>query len=74
MTGVMKPEQTVDVLLGKLILHWHEWERHEKFYLEDLAPQLVEKPESGDDTERAILNSLRGILNDNKKSIGPKHE
>ena len=62
----MKREQTVDELLEKLILHWCYWERYETFYLETLVPQLIEKPESGDDTERSILNSLRGILNENE--------
>ena len=63
---VMEQEQTVDELLEKLISHWLDWQRHEKFYLETLAPQLTKKPESGDDTERPILNLLRGILNDSE--------
>jgi len=62
----MEQEQTVEELLGKLISHWCDWERHEVFYLETLAPQLTKAPESGDDTERSILNSLKGILNDNE--------
>ena len=62
----MEQEQTADDLLGKLISHWCDWERHEVFYLETLAPQLTEAPESGDETECTILCTLREILNDDE--------
>jgi len=62
----MEQKQTVDDLLGKLILHWCDWEQHEAFYLKTLAPQLTKSPETGDDTERSILNALSGILNDDE--------
>lgn len=63
---VMEQQQTADDLLKRLISHWCYWDKYEKFYLEILAPQLTEKPESGDETERELLKSLRGILNDNE--------
>ena len=62
----MEQEQTVDDLLGKLISHWCGWERHEVFYLETLAPQLTKAPDTGDETECAILHTLRGMLNDDE--------
>ncbi len=36
------------------------------YYLETLAPQLLEKPESGDEVEREVLKELRKILNDDE--------
>lgn len=62
----MEHKKTADQLLGKLISHWCVWDKYEKFYLESLAPQLTEKPETGDETERALLKQLRVILNDNE--------
>lgn len=62
----MEQVQTVDELLAQLISHWCNWEMYEKFYLDTLAAQLTENPESGDETEREVLKSLRGILNDNE--------
>ena len=63
---IMEQQKTADDLLKRLISHWCYWDKYEKFYLEILAPQLTEKPESGDETERKLLKSLRGILNDNE--------
>jgi len=62
----MEKVPTVDELLERLISHWNFWDEFERFYLDTLAPQLTEKPESGDETERDILKSLRHILNDNE--------
>jgi len=62
----MAQNQTTSDLLNKLISHWCSWDQHETFYLETLAPQLVEKPESGDEVERQVLKALREILNDNE--------
>ncbi|MCX2976367.1 UvrD-helicase domain-containing protein [Candidatus Marimicrobium litorale] len=62
----MKREQTVEELLDQLISHWCDWESYEAFYLETLAPQLTKSPESGDDIERSILESLKGILTNNE--------
>lgn len=58
----MGQEKKVDDLLGKLISHWCDWEQHEEFYLETLAPQLTKETEVGDETERQILNALKEIL------------
>lgn len=42
------------------------WDEHEAFYLTKLAPDLATNPESGDETERAILRQLRHQLNENE--------
>jgi hypothetical protein len=62
----MAHNQTTSDLLNKLISHWCSWDHHETFYLETLAPQLVEKPESGDEVEREVLKALREILNNDE--------
>lgn len=62
----MAKNQTTSDLLNKLISHWCSWDQHETFYLETLAPQIAEKPESGDEFERQVLKALREILNDNE--------
>ncbi|MCS4505997.1 UvrD-helicase domain-containing protein [Arhodomonas aquaeolei] len=62
----MAKNQATSDLLSKLISHWCSWDQHESFYLETLAPQLLEKPESGDEVEREVLKALREILNDDE--------
>ena len=62
----MAQNPTTSDLLNRIISHWCSWNQHETFYLETLAPQLVYKPESGDDVEREVLKSLREILNDDE--------
>lgn len=51
-------------LIEALVRHWACWDEHEQFYLTKLAPALVVQPESGDETERAILQELRPQFND----------
>ena len=53
-------------LIDALVKHWLRWDEHEEFYLTKLAPALVSKPESGDETERAILHELRQKLNESE--------
>lgn len=55
-------EQKPSKLIEDLIRHWVWWDENENFYLTKLAPSLVTNPESGDDTEKAILRELRRHL------------
>lgn len=50
-------------LIDELITHWRFWELYEDFYITKLAPSLISNPEQGDEVERAILGSLRILLN-----------
>ena len=63
---------TAEKLLSELVLHWSKWEEHEHYYLETLVPQLMEKPEAGDDKESEIFNALRSCLNDDEWLCLPK--
>ncbi len=62
----MERQQSAHELLERLISHWCDWDKYEKFYLETLAPQLTDNPKSGDETEHEILKLLREILNDHE--------
>jgi len=60
----MHPNLSVSQLLDALIDHWRFWDQHEEFYLKILAPSLVENPNDGDETERALFGKLRVVLDD----------
>jgi len=62
----MQPSSSVAQLLDALIDHWRFWDQHEEFYLNTLAPSLVENPNKGDATERDLLGKLRAVLNDDE--------
>ena len=57
-------DQNPSKLIDCLIKHWTFWDEHEAYYLTELAPSLVANPDSGDDTEKAILRDLRSQLNE----------
>ena len=59
-------------LIEDLISYWVSWDEHDAFYLTKLAPELAANPESGDETERAILRQLRHQLNENEWRELPK--
>ncbi|MBF0259574.1 MAG: UvrD-helicase domain-containing protein [Desulfamplus sp.] len=59
-------------LIHELVNHWGRWDVYQKFYLETLAPQLVENPGTGDATEKVILYELKSQLTSTEWNNLPK--
>ena len=59
-------------LLDALIEHWLFWDKHEQFYLTQLAPSLVTDSSKGDDVEKAILDKLKRLLNESEWNALPQ--
>ena len=58
MPHLSETEKLIDVLIE----HWRQWDEHEDFYLNKLAPRLVADPSSGSKLEQETLAKLHHLL------------
>ncbi|MDR2688512.1 MAG: UvrD-helicase domain-containing protein [Azoarcus sp.] len=57
---------TPSQLIEALVIHWACWDKYEKFLSDEVGPRLVANPESGDETEKIILQELHLQLNESE--------
>lgn len=49
-------------LIKKLMKCWSSWERYGDFYINDLLPELMVKPEKGTDNEKKIILEIKAAI------------
>jgi DNA helicase IV len=62
--GLPKISAEANELIDQLMSHWSLWDKHESYYLDTLAPNLIQNIHERNPTEKLLFDKLEEIIDD----------